>query len=156
MSSYLISLLGLFPSLDSGAGFDPDIPTLGQIVEFAGNFAPRGWALAHGQLLPINQNQALFALLGTMYGGDGRTTFALPDFRGRTAIGSGGDFDVGERYGSDTIPLMMANLAAHDHTAPDDNQVPEPGSLALLFAGLASLGLLLRNRTRPIVRRVSR
>ena len=62
---------------------------IGEVRLFAGNFAPRGWALCEGQLLPINENQALFSILGTMYGGDGRTTFALPDLRGRAPIGVG-------------------------------------------------------------------
>jgi len=62
---------------------------LGEVRLFAGNYAPRGWALCHGQLLPISKNQALFSILGTTYGGDGRTTFALPDLRGRVAVGQG-------------------------------------------------------------------
>ena len=66
-----------------------DEPILGEIVMFAGNFAPRGWALCEGQLLAISQNDALFSLLGTVYGGDGRTTFGLPDLRGRVSIGPG-------------------------------------------------------------------
>ena len=64
-------------------------PGIGQITMFGGNFAPRGYALCQGQLLPISQNTALFSLLGTTYGGDGRTTFALPDLRGRAAVGTG-------------------------------------------------------------------
>ena len=64
-------------------------PLIGQLDVFAGNFAPRGWAFCNGQLLPISQHQALFALIGTTYGGDGRTTFALPDLRGRVVIGPG-------------------------------------------------------------------
>ncbi len=64
-------------------------PFLGSIALFSGNFAPKGWALCHGQLLPINQNQALFAILGTTYGGNGQTTFALPDLRNRTLVGTG-------------------------------------------------------------------
>lgn len=64
-------------------------PLLGQIIMFAGNFAPRGWAFCDGQLLSINENQALFSLLGTNYGGDGRTTFGLPDLRGRVSIHEG-------------------------------------------------------------------
>ena len=64
-------------------------PFLGQTILFAGNFAPRGWALCEGQLLPINANQALFSILGTTYGGDGRSTFALPDLRGRAPVSQG-------------------------------------------------------------------
>uniref|UniRef100_UPI003D334D21 phage tail protein n=1 Tax=Granulosicoccus sp. 3-233 TaxID=3417969 RepID=UPI003D334D21 len=82
--NYIIALTGTFPSRNSI--FDP---TLGEIMLFAGTFAPRGWALCDGQLLSIAQNQALFSLLGTTYGGDGRTTFALPDLRGRSAVHAG-------------------------------------------------------------------
>jgi microcystin-dependent protein len=70
-------------------------PFLGQIMAFAGNFAPKGWAFCHGQLLPINQNQALFSLLGTTYGGNGQTNFALPDLRNRTMVGFSNDRPLG-------------------------------------------------------------
>jgi microcystin-dependent protein len=76
--NYIIALTGIFPSQGGGSGVDPTTPFLGEVMAFAGDFAPGGWALCNGQLLPINQNQALFALLGTTYGGDGRTTFAPP------------------------------------------------------------------------------
>lgn len=71
-------------------------PLIGEIKMFAGNFAPRGWAFCDGQLLSINQNQALFSILGTTYGGDGRTTFGLPDLRGRTAVHSGQSIGFGK------------------------------------------------------------
>jgi microcystin-dependent protein len=82
--NYIIALYGIFPSRNSISE-----PTIGEIAMFAGNFAPRNWALCDGQLLPINQNQALFSILGTTYGGDGRTTFALPDLRGRVPLHPG-------------------------------------------------------------------
>ncbi|EDP95989.1 tail fiber protein [Kordia algicida OT-1] len=96
-------------------------PFLAQIVMFAGNFAPRGWALCEGQLLPINQNQALFSLLGTTYGGDGRTTFALPDLRGRSPIQQGrgpglSDIKLGQRGGQETKTLTLMELPNHFHT----------------------------------------
>lgn len=96
-------------------------PTLAEIRIFAGNFAPRQWAYCHGQLLPINQNQALFSLLGTTFGGDGRTTFGLPDLRGRTAIHAGhgpglSDRRLGAKGGAETVTLTTTNLANHNHS----------------------------------------
>ena len=95
-------------------------PFLGQIQPFGFNFAPRGWAMCDGQLLPIAQNTALFSLLGTTFGGDGRTTFALPDLRGRVIkhIGTGaGLIPVrwGQRGGAETVTLNVAHIPAHNH-----------------------------------------
>jgi microcystin-dependent protein len=90
---------------------------IGEIRTFAFDFAPKGWAKCEGQLLPINQNQALFALLGTTYGGDGRTTFALPDLRGRVAVAAGGAHALGSAGGSETVTLSVAELPAHSHRA---------------------------------------
>lgn len=91
---------------------------LGEIKLFAGNFAPKGWALCQGQLLPINQNIALFSLLGTTYGGNGTTHFALPDYRGRAAVGAGSIYTQGEKQGSETVTLTQVNLPTHSHTEP--------------------------------------
>ena len=90
-------------------------PFLGQTILFAGNFAPRGWAFCHGQLLPIAQNTALFSLLGTTYGGDGKTTFSLPDMRGRVPISKGTgpglqSITLGQRGGAETTTLTVGNL----------------------------------------------
>lgn len=96
-------------------------PYLGEIQIFPFDFAPRGWAQCNGQLLPINQNGALFSLLGTMYGGDGRTTFALPDMRGRVPVGSGtsptsgSGYNVGLPGGREAATLVVNNLPAHNH-----------------------------------------
>ena len=92
-------------------------PFLGEIVAFAGNFAPRGWAFCDGQLLAISQNTALFSILGTTYGGDGRTTFALPDLRGRVPMhpGNGPGLSsrrLGEKGGSESNRISTANLPA--------------------------------------------
>jgi len=92
-------------------------PFLGQIILFAGNFAPRSWALCEGQLLPINSNQALFSILGTLYGGDGRTTFALPDLRGRVPVSAGDgpglpSYKQGQKGGVADTVLATANLPA--------------------------------------------
>jgi microcystin-dependent protein len=97
-------------------------PFIGEIRMFAGNFAPRGWALCDGQILPISGNDALFSLLGTTYGGDGRTTFALPDLRGRAPIhaGTGPGLShriLGQKGGEETVPLTINHLPSHTHTA---------------------------------------
>jgi microcystin-dependent protein len=86
-----------------------------RIMSFA--FAPKGWAQCNGQLLPINQNQALFSLLGTTYGGDGRVNFALPDLRGRTPIHEGSGHTLGERGGEQAHTLTIAELPTHTHIA---------------------------------------
>jgi microcystin-dependent protein len=93
-----------------------DEPFMGEIQWVSFNFAPKGWALCNGQLLPINQNQALFSLLGTMYGGDGRVNFALPDLRGRVPISMGGSHTPGERGGAESVTLDATQLPTHLHT----------------------------------------
>lgn len=97
-------------------------PFIGQIIMFGGNFAPRGWALCEGQLLAISTNTALFSILGTTYGGDGRTTFALPDMRGRTPIGPGigpglPSYRLGQKSGTPTNTLTTAQIPSHNHSA---------------------------------------
>lgn len=115
-------------------------PFLAEIRIFGFNFAPRGWAFCDGQILPINQNQALFSLLGTTYGGDGRTTFALPDLRGRLPVhqGSGPGLtprSIGQRYGSESTTLGSSNMPPHTHqalvsTATGTQANPDDGFLA--------------------------
>jgi microcystin-dependent protein len=95
-------------------------PFIGEIIMFGGNFAPRGWAFCSGQLLPISQYTALFSILGTTYGGDGRTTFALPDLRGRVAIAQGrgpglSNYSLGQRGGTETNTLTVAQMPSHNH-----------------------------------------
>ncbi|MGH3711973.1 MAG: phage tail protein [Micromonosporaceae bacterium] len=92
-------------------------PFLSQIKIFAFDFAPRGWAQCNGQLLPINQNQALFALIGTMYGGNGQTTFALPDLRSRIPVHHGAGTSQGQRAGEETHTVTVNELPAHAHAA---------------------------------------
>jgi microcystin-dependent protein len=97
-------------------------PFIGQIMMVGFNFAPRGWAFCDGQLLPISQNQALFSLLGTTYGGDGHTTFALPDLRGRVAIhqGTGPGLTpraMGQKAGSEHVYLTANTMPVHGHSA---------------------------------------
>ena len=91
-------------------------PFLSEIKIMAFTFPPKGWALCNGQLLPINQNQALFSLLGTTYGGNGQTNFALPDLRGRTPIHRGGNHTLGERAGSESVTLTVQTIPTHVHT----------------------------------------
>ena len=96
-------------------------PLLASIIIFAGNFAPLGWALCQGQLLPISQNAALFSLLGTTYGGNGTTNFQLPDLRGRVPIQAGlgpglSNYDLGQVGGSENTTLLVNNLPQHSHT----------------------------------------
>jgi microcystin-dependent protein len=97
-------------------------PFLGQIIMFAGNFAPRSWAFCNGQLLSISQNTALFSILGTTYGGDGQTTFALPDLRGRVPISPGigpglPSYNLGQRSGQANVTLTVNNMPNHNHPA---------------------------------------
>ena len=92
-------------------------PFLSEIRIMSFIFAPKGWALCNGQLLPINQNQALFSLLGTTYGGDGRVNFALPDLRGRVPIHVGSGHTLGERGGEQAHTLSIAELPTHTHVA---------------------------------------
>jgi len=96
-------------------------PYIGEIRLFAGNFPPAGWAFCNGSILPISENDALFALIGTTYGGDGQTTFALPDLRGRVPIGTGqgtglSNRVLGEKVGQETVTLTTSNMPSHSHT----------------------------------------
>jgi microcystin-dependent protein len=92
-------------------------PYVGEIRMFAGNFAPAGWAFCMGELLPISENETLFQLIGTTYGGDGESTFALPDLRGRVPIHQGNGFILAETGGVETITLTVSQIPAHSHPA---------------------------------------
>jgi microcystin-dependent protein len=105
-------------------------PFLSEIRLFSFAFTPRGWAQCNGQLLPINQNQALFALLGTTFGGDGRVNFALPDFRGRAPLHVGGGHTLGERGGEQAHTLSPAEVPSHSHPAPATGTPATTGSPA--------------------------
>src|SRR3954464_14815480 len=98
----------------------PAEPFLGEICLYPYNFAPRGWAFCSGQILPIAQNTALFSLLGTTFGGNGQTTFALPDMRSRVPIHAGqgpglSNYDLGQSGGTESVTLTVNELAAHNH-----------------------------------------
>src|SRR6476620_1871720 len=118
-------------------------PFIGEIRIFPFNFAPRGWAFCNGQILSISQNTALFSLLGTTYGGNGQSTFALPNIQGSVVIHVGGSqpgpglsfYDLGQAGGSDTITLLQSEIPAHTHTlrgnnTVGDNPVPTNNTLA--------------------------
>ncbi|MBD8890936.1 phage tail protein [Roseibium litorale] len=110
-------------------------PFVGEIRMFAGNFAPRGWAFCDGQLLAVSQNDALFSLLGTVYGGDGRTTFGLPDMRGRIPIhqGTGPGLSprrLGSKSGSETVTLTVNQLPSHSHDFSASTALAEEDSPA--------------------------
>ena len=108
-------------------------PFLSEIRIMSFVFPPKGWALCNGQLLPINQNQALFSLLGTTFGGDGRVNFALPDYRGRTPIHVGSGHTLGERGGEQAHTLSIAELPTHVHVAQAQpalgSQLPAVGAV---------------------------
>ncbi|MBL1378087.1 phage tail protein [Zobellella iuensis] len=106
-------------------------PFIGEIKLVGFNFEPRGWAFCDGRLLPIAQNEALFSLLGTIYGGDGRSTFALPDLRGRSPVGMGtgtglNPVNLGQKSGQETVTLTNAQMPAHSHTISVAGSVSEP------------------------------
>lgn len=110
-------------------------PFLSEIRLMSFVFAPKGWALCNGQLLPINQNQALFSLLGTTFGGDGRVNFALPDLRGRTPIHVGSGHTLGERGGEQAHTLSIAELPTHTHVlnvSKDNATASTPNSGVLM------------------------
>src|SRR5215207_3819994 len=116
-------------------------PFLSEIRIMSFEFAPKGWALCNGQLLPINQNQALFSLLGTTFGGDGRVNFALPDLRGRTPIHVGSGHTLGERGGEQAHTLSIAELATHTHVLEGTNNIgttPNPGNGVVLSKSVAN------------------
>lgn len=108
-------------------------PYVGEIRMFAGNFAPAGWMFCEGQLLPISENETLFQLIGTTYGGDGESTFALPDLRGRIPIHMGNSFILAETGGAEEITLTVNQIPAHTHpllaTANNASTANAPGSV---------------------------
>lgn len=105
-------------------------PFLSEIKIVSFNFPPKGWTFCNGQLLPINQNQALFSLLGTTYGGDGRTTFGLPNLQGRISAHMGNGFTLGERGGETAHTLNISELPAHNHVPVGSSTNPSSPTAA--------------------------
>src|SRR5689334_13059889 len=120
-------------------------PFLSEIRIMSFVFAPKGWAQCNGQFLPINQNQALFSLLGTTYGGDGRVTFALPDLRSRVPIHMGAGFSLGEKAGSEAVTITQSTMPQHTHslqanTSDATASTPAANTVLAKSAGVASPG----------------
>lgn len=135
-------------------------PFVGEIRLFAGNFAPAGWMFCDGQLLPISEYETLFQLIGTSYGGDGQSTFALPDLRGRIPIHQGGGFIIAETGGSESVTLTVQQIPAHGHpllanpqaateTTPSINAVPASPS-ALIYNNLTPLVAMASTAISPV------
>lgn len=117
-----------FPGQLNDKGVDVSEPFLAEVKMVGFTFAPRGWALCDGQLLPISQNQSLYSLLGTTYGGDGRTTFALPDLRGRTPVHSGSGINLGGEGGEESHILTTAEMPQHTHSSSASTATGNQGS----------------------------
>jgi microcystin-dependent protein len=136
-------------------------PFLAEIKIMSFNFAPKGWAMCNGQLLPINQNQALFSLLGTTYGGDGRQTFGLPNLQGRTPMHSGNGHVLGELGGEQAHTLSISELPTHTHTAsaanvpattnaPSNARMISQSAGANLYAGASNLQAMAPQALAPV------
>lgn len=125
--NYIISLFGIYPSQGGGGATNP---FLGQLNIYSFNFAPGGYAMCNGQFLPINQNQALFSLLGTTYGGNGQTTFALPDLRGRVPFHLGNSLTQGQAGGEINHTLIMNELPQHTHQVSASSGSPDANTPA--------------------------
>jgi len=109
-------------------------PFLAEIRLMSFNFAPKGWALCNGQTLPINQNQALFSLLGTIYGGNGQTTFALPNLQGRVPVHQGSSFTLGQRGGDEAHTITQQEVTTHNHVVNVSNANASVGPVGNYFA----------------------
>ncbi|MFT3909025.1 MAG: tail fiber protein [Ferruginibacter sp.] len=108
-------------------------PFLGTVILFGGTFPPVGWQTCDGTLLDISQNDALFALIGTTYGGDGISNFAVPDLRGRIPVGQSPTYQIGMRAGSETVSLTGQQMPQHNHMVNSSSAVPGPLILPIIF-----------------------
>jgi microcystin-dependent protein len=123
-------------------------PYVGEIRMFAGNFAPAGWMFCEGQLLPISENETLFQLIGTTYGGDGQSTFALPDLRGRIPIHQGNGFILAETGGAEEITLTVSQIPAHSHpflASSDLGSVTDPANAVTAQSRVAGVDLYIED-----------
>jgi microcystin-dependent protein len=129
-------------------------PFLSEIRIMSFNFAPKGWALCNGQLLPINQNQALFSLLGTTYGGDGRVNFALPNLQGNVPIHMGSGFTLGQKGGEQAHTLSIAEIPTHVHTVTASQTQAAQGTggtpTNTKILGLTRASFLYASPTNPV------
>ena len=116
-------------------------PFLAEVRMFGFNFAPRNWAFCDGQILPINQNQSLYSLLGTTYGGDGRTSFGLPDLRGRVPVHVGSGFNLGSKSGVEQVVLAEAEIPAHVHGRVSKDQATSTDPTGKVLASQVRRGL---------------
>lgn len=134
ISCYIRTTLLAAMALAASGGVQAQTPYLSEMRAFAFGYCPKGWALADGDTLPIAQNQALYALMGTTYGGNGQTTFQLPDLRGRTPLGQGNGYAYGQLGGQEFTTITTAQMPAHTHaliatTAPATHATPTAGAM---------------------------
>lgn len=134
ISCYLRTTLLAAMALAASGGVQAQTPYFSEMRAFAFGYCPKGWALADGATLPIAQNQALYALMGTTYGGNGQTTFQLPDLRGRTPLGQGNGYAYGQLGGQEFTTITTAQMPAHTHaliatTAPATHATPTAGAM---------------------------
>lgn len=120
-------------------------PFIGEIRMFGGTFAPAGWAFCSGQLMPISQNDALYTLIGTTYGGDGQETFGIPDFQGRIPIHQGTGFQIGEKAGTESVTLNTQQIPAHNHVAMGSTDAGSQGPAGGVWAAHASQQIYTSN-----------
>lgn len=126
-------------------------PYVGEIKIFAGNFAPAGWAFCEGQLMPISENETLFQLIGTYYGGDGESTFAMPDMRGRIPIHNGNGFILAETGGAEEITLTVNQIPSHSHALVATTDISNTGNPADAILSTTATGNKIYSTTSPTV-----
>jgi microcystin-dependent protein len=116
-------------------------PYIGEIRMFGGNFAPQGWAFCSGQIVPISQYDALFALIGTTYGGDGQSTFGLPDLRGRLPVHQGSGYVIGQLAGTETVNLAASQIPQHNHTVAAKNAAGSTTPGGAVYGGSSAISI---------------